>query len=139
MPAPVRIVGSYLSPYVRKVLVCLHVKGIAYQIDPIVPSLGDDRFSRLSPLRRIPVLADDTVTLCDSSVIPRWVWTQRDSIPLRDGVLNLWHASVPVGERVLDIDGVCTVQLRGGLIAPNQVFFDRSELLAAIRAARPSR
>ena len=139
MPAPVRIVGSYLSPYVRKVLVCLHVKGIAYQIDPIVPSLGDDRFSRLSPLRRIPVLTDDTVTLCDSSVIPRWVWTQRDSIPLRDGFLNLWHASVPVGERVLDIDGVCTVQLRGGLIAPNQVFFDRSELLAAIRAARPSR
>ena len=70
---------------------------------------------------------------------PRWVWTQRDSIPLRDGFLNLWHASVPVGERVLDIDGVCTVQLRGGLIASNQVFFDRSELLAAIRAARPSR
>jgi hypothetical protein len=139
MPAPVRIVGSYLSPYVRKVLVCLHVKGIAYQIDPIVPFLGDDRFSRLSPLRRIPVLTDDTVTLCDSSVIPRWVWTQRDSIPLRDGFLNLWHASVPVGERVLDIDGVCTVQLRGGLIASNQVFFDRSELLAAIRAARPSR
>jgi len=104
-----------------------------------VPFLGDDRFSRLSPLRRIPVLTDDTVTLCDSSVIPRWVWTQRDSIPLRDGFLNLWHASVPVGERVLDIDGVCTVQLRGGLIAPNQVFFDRSELLAAIRAARPSR
>lgn len=96
MPAPVRIVGSYLSPYVRKVLVCLHVKGIA------------------------------------------WVWTQRDSIPLRDGFLNLWHASVPVGERVLEIDGVCTVQLRGGLIASNQVFFDRSELLAAIRAARPS-
>jgi hypothetical protein len=26
------IVGSYLSPYVRKVLVCLHVKGIPYQI-----------------------------------------------------------------------------------------------------------
>jgi hypothetical protein len=139
MPAPVRIVGSYLSPYVRKVLVCLHVKGIAYQIDPIVPFLGDDRFSRLSPLRRIPVLTDDTVTLCDSSVIPRWVWTQRDSIPLRDGFLNLWHASVPVGERVLDIDGVCTVQLRGGLIASNHVLFDRSELLAAIRAARPSR
>ena len=70
---------------------------------------------------------------------PRWVWTQRDSIPLPDGFLNLWHASVPVGERVLELDGVCTVQLRRGLIASNQVFFDRSELLAALRAARPSR
>jgi glutathione S-transferase len=71
--APVRVVGSYLSPYVRKVLVCLHVKGIAYEIDPIVPFLGDDRFSRLSPLRRIPVLTDEAVTLCDSSVICQYL------------------------------------------------------------------
>jgi glutathione S-transferase len=65
----VTIVGSYLSPYVRKVLVCLHRKGIPYEIDPIVPFLGDERFSRLSPLRRIPVLMDGAVTLSDSSVI----------------------------------------------------------------------
>ena len=52
----VTIIGSYISPYVRKVLVCLHLKGIAYEIDPIVPFFGDERFSRLSPLRRIPVL-----------------------------------------------------------------------------------
>ena len=68
-PEPVRIVGSYLSPYVRKVLVCLHLKEIPYEIDPIVPFFGDDRFSALSPLRRIPVLIDDRVTLSDSSVI----------------------------------------------------------------------
>jgi len=66
---PVRIVGSYLSPYVRKVLVVLHEKGIPYRIDPIVPFLGDDRFTRISPLRRVPVLMDDRVTLCDSTVI----------------------------------------------------------------------
>jgi glutathione S-transferase len=71
--AAVRVVGSYLSPYVRKVLVCLHVKGIPYEIDPIVPFLGDDRFSRLSPLRRIPVLTDGAVTLCDSSVICQYL------------------------------------------------------------------
>jgi glutathione S-transferase len=70
---PVRIVGSYLSPYVRKVLVCLHAKGIAYEIDPIIPFMGDDGFSALSPLRRIPVLVDDRVTLCDSSVICQYL------------------------------------------------------------------
>ena len=48
--SPVRIIGSYLSPYVRKVLVCLDLKGLAYEIDPIVPFLGDDRFSKLSPI-----------------------------------------------------------------------------------------
>ena len=69
----VHIVGTYLSPYVRKVLVVLHLKGIAYDIDPIVPFMGDDRFSRLSPLRRIPVLRDGEVTLADSSVICQYL------------------------------------------------------------------
>lgn len=64
-----KIIGSYLSPYVRKVLVCLHLKNVAYEIDPIVPFYGNDRFSALSPLRRVPVLIDDAVTLSDSTVI----------------------------------------------------------------------
>ena len=66
---PVQIVGSYLSPYVRKVLVVLDLKGIPYETDPIVPFFGNERFSALSPLRRIPVLIDDRVTLSDSTVI----------------------------------------------------------------------
>src|SRR6476620_3237994 len=69
MRARVRIIGSYVSPYVRKVLVALDQKGLDYEIDPIVPFLGDDRFSQLSPLRRIPVFVDDRVTLTDSTVI----------------------------------------------------------------------
>jgi glutathione S-transferase len=64
-----RIIGSYVSPYVRKVLACLALKDLAYEIDPITPFFGDDSFERLSPLRRIPVLTDGDVTLCDSSVI----------------------------------------------------------------------
>ena len=73
MAERVRIIGSYLSPYVRKVLVCLHIKGITYEIDPIIPFMGDDRFSALSPLRRVPVLIDDHVTLSDSSVICQYL------------------------------------------------------------------
>ncbi len=69
----VRIIGSYLSPYVRKVLVFLDLKGVPYAIDPIIPFMGDDRFSQLSPVRRIPVLLDDQVTLADSSVICQYL------------------------------------------------------------------
>ena len=64
-----KIIGSYLSPYVRKVLVTLHLKGLDYEIDPIIPFFGDERFAALSPLRRIPVLIDGALTLSDSSVI----------------------------------------------------------------------
>ena len=73
MTRPVRIIGSYISPYVRKVLVVLDLKGLAYEIDPITPFLGNDEFSRVSPLRRIPVLIDDRVTLSDSSVICQYL------------------------------------------------------------------
>ena len=69
MTSTVSIVGSYISPYVRKVLAVLHLKGVAYQIDPIVPFFGNDRFGEISPLRRIPVYSDGKVTLCDSTVI----------------------------------------------------------------------
>ena len=64
-----KIIGSYVSPYVRKVLACLSLKGLSYEIDPITPFYGGDEFESLSPLRRIPVLIDGDVTLCDSSVI----------------------------------------------------------------------
>jgi len=69
----VRIIGSYISPYVRKVLVFLHLKGVPYEIDPIIPFMGDERFSKLSPVRRIPVLLDDRVSLADSSVICQYL------------------------------------------------------------------
>ncbi|MEW5684978.1 MAG: glutathione S-transferase family protein [Pseudomonadota bacterium] len=64
-----KIIGSYVSPYVRKVLACLNLKGVTYEIDPITPFYGGDEFQRLSPLRRIPVMVDGDLTLCDSSVI----------------------------------------------------------------------
>ena len=79
---PIRIIGSFLSPYVRKVLVCLELKGLAYEVDPIVPFYGNDEFSRLSPLRRVPVLVDETVTLCDSTVICEYLEERYPSPPL---------------------------------------------------------
>lgn len=63
------VVGSYLSPYVRKLLAVLELKGLAYEVDPIVPFYGNDEFTQLSPTRRIPVLIDGPVTLADSTVI----------------------------------------------------------------------
>jgi glutathione S-transferase len=70
---PPVVVGSYVSPFVRKVLVCLELKEIGYSIDPITPFFGNDEFSRLSPLRRVPVYMDDRVTLSDSTVIAQYL------------------------------------------------------------------
>jgi len=66
---PIRIIGSFVSPYVRKVLAAMNLKGLPYEVDPITPFYGNDEFERLSPLRRIPVLIDGDFTISDSSVI----------------------------------------------------------------------
>jgi len=66
---PLTIIGSYVSPYVRKVLACMNLKGIGYEVDPITPFFGDEEFRRRSPLCRIPVLIDGDFSISDSSVI----------------------------------------------------------------------
>jgi glutathione S-transferase len=73
MAEPIIIIGSFVSPYVRKVLACLNLKRVAYVVDPITPFFGDDEYQRMSPLRRIPVLVDGTFSVSDSTVIAAYV------------------------------------------------------------------
>ncbi|HTF02001.1 MAG TPA: glutathione S-transferase family protein, partial [Bradyrhizobium sp.] len=68
-----KVIGNYISPYVRKVLACLHLKGLSYEIDPIIPFYTGEDLTKLNPLRRIPVLIDGDLTLCDSSVICQYL------------------------------------------------------------------
>ena len=63
------VIGSFVSPYVRKVLACMELKGLDYEVDPITPFFGNDEFTRLSPLRRIPVLIDGDFHCSDSTVV----------------------------------------------------------------------
>lgn len=76
------IIGNYVSPYVRKVLVALGLKGVPYEIDPLVPFFGNAAFEALSPLRRIPVLIDDEVTLTDSTIICEYLDERYPGAPL---------------------------------------------------------
>jgi glutathione S-transferase len=71
--ATATIIGSPVSPYVRKVLAVCALKDVDVEIDPITPFFGNDAFSEISPLRRIPVYRDDKVTLTDSSVICQYL------------------------------------------------------------------
>lgn len=79
------IIGSYVSPYVRKVTVALDIKGVAFEIDPIVPFYGNDEFTRLSPLRRVPVLVDGDLVLNDSTVIAEYIDEAYPEPPLMPG------------------------------------------------------
>lgn len=73
MTAPVTLIGSPVSPYVRKVLAVCALKGVEVALDPIPPMMGNDDFERLSPLRRVPVWLEGDLVLCDSSVIVQYI------------------------------------------------------------------
>lgn len=73
MQKPITVIGSPISPYVRKILAILALKKLAFEIDPIVAFYTDDRFRKINPLRRIPVLVDGETTVVDSSVIAAYL------------------------------------------------------------------
>lgn len=56
---------------------------------------------------------------------------------MEDGFVNKWLAKIPVGPVTLEIVGVCRVQLdNAGNIRHNEVYFDRTGLLAEIARLR---
>lgn len=71
--AAVTLIGSPVSPYVRKVLAACAIKGVEVELDPMSPMYGNDDFERISPLRRVPVWIEGDLVLCDSSVIVQYI------------------------------------------------------------------
>ena len=96
------IVGSPVSPYVRKILAILHLKGLNYELDPITPFYGNDEFSKLSPLRRIPVLIDGDLVVNDSTVIAEYLEEAYPDVPVlpkgaRERAQSRWIELLPCG------------------------------------------
>jgi glutathione S-transferase len=75
------VIGSYLSPFVRKVLVALHVKQLPYAVEPLVGFWAPAAFEKISPLKRIPVLIDGDTVVNDSSVIVQYLEERFPSSP----------------------------------------------------------
>jgi hypothetical protein len=59
---------------------------------------------------------------------PHWVWVHRRSLPVPEGFLNFWDATLTASANAPSWSGVCVVQIRGGLIFRNEVFLDRSAM-----------
>jgi len=63
------VIGSGVSPYVRKVCVFLAEKNLSYEHDPMIPMNVSDEYKKKSPLGKIPCLEHDGRPIPDSSVI----------------------------------------------------------------------
>lgn len=75
--------GASASPFVRKVRVALREKGIAYELDPILPFNVSDEYKKMSPLGKIPCYTPkEGVNIPDSSVIVAYLERTNRSNPL---------------------------------------------------------
>lgn len=77
-----KILGSFVSPFVRKVSLALEFKGLPYEQDHVTPLNLPDGFRRMSPLGKIPAFVDDAVELCDSSIICQYLEDRYPEKPL---------------------------------------------------------
>ncbi len=67
------VYGVALSPFVRKLMLTLEYKGLAYENEPTFPGSDEAAFRAISPLGKIPVLDHDGFAVADTSVICRYV------------------------------------------------------------------
>lgn len=70
---PITLYGAPLSPFVRKVRLCLLEKGLDYGLEVVMPFTPPEWYLQLNPLGRIPALKDGELTLADSSVICQYL------------------------------------------------------------------
>lgn len=117
MPTKLKVIGSYLSPYVRKVLACLELKELDYEVDPMPPFMGNEAFARISPLRRVPVLIDDGLVVNDSSVICQYL---EDRYPMP----SLYPHDIAERARARWLEEYADTRLADGLVW--RLFYQRS-------------
>jgi len=77
-----KIYGFPLSPFVRKVLIAVHEKGLEHEMIPANPSQPTEEFLKVSPFSKIPALADGDFCLADSTAIVTYLDAKYPEPPL---------------------------------------------------------
>ncbi len=74
--------GASASPFVRKARVAFAEKGVAYELNPIMPFGPNPEYMKKSPLGKIPCLEDGDFVLPDSSCIVAYLERANPNPPL---------------------------------------------------------
>jgi glutathione S-transferase len=77
-----KLYGSPVSPFVRKVLVYADVKGIALELVPVGLADPNPEFAQTSPFRKIPGFSDGDFKISDSTAIVTYLEAKHPSPPM---------------------------------------------------------
>lgn len=78
-----KLYGTAISPFVRKVRVTLALKGLEYESEGTFPGTRTPEYLAISPLGKIPAFEDGDIVIRDSNVIIEYLEEQYPDIPVR--------------------------------------------------------
>jgi len=64
---------------------------------------------------------------------PNWLWEAIEVFPTTRGFVAKWKATIPVGPKVMIEYGMDIVEVENGKVKRNEVFFNTSYLLSALK------
>jgi hypothetical protein len=70
---------------------------------------------------------------------PNWKWELVEVFPTDIGFVAKWKATIPVGAELITEYGMDIVEIERGRITRNEVYFDRSNVLEALRKLKSTR
>jgi hypothetical protein len=70
---------------------------------------------------------------------PNWKWESVEAFPTDIGFVAKWKATIPVGAELITEYGMDIVEIERGRITRNEVYFDRSSVLEALRKLKYTR
>ncbi len=68
-----------------------------------------------------------------------WSWEPIEVFPIDTGAIVKWKCTIPVSQEIIDEIGLDIVEIEGGKIIRNEVYFDRTRLVAAVEKQRKQR
>jgi len=120
------IYGSPVSPFARKAMAVCMEKGVAFDFEAVNIMPMPDWFKEISPMRRIPVLRDRSVseegeagTIADSSAMCAYIERKHPETPLY-GTTAYGHGRALMIEEYSDT----TLAMAGGLGIFRPIFFN---------------
>jgi hypothetical protein len=70
---------------------------------------------------------------------PNWTWEPVEVFPTDIGFVAKWKATIPIGAELITEYGMDIVEIERGRITRNEVYFDRSNVLEALRKLKSTR
>src|SRR5262249_41546510 len=128
VPCMPTLYGASPSPFVRKVRVVMHEKGIAYEHEFVGPGSRKPEFRAISPLGRIPGLVDGDLSVSDSSVICAYLERTHPDPPMfprdpKQYARALWYeeygdTALAAGAAFGTVGGKNVARLGGAAVGP---------------------